>query len=238
MTEEEVKELDRYSLLKQQSLPFDFLIEEENQRQEEERKKKLAKEAARVARLEAITKLHYPKPDGEDTRSDNQYLMEQQYQYVIKHDPKALNRMYLRSISVGLRFIGAIGKTNKHIRRMQREDRKIKAMDAASYIPEQFITRPEFFIDKNFPGYLFLRILHECFYQTEAEKIVDYVDLSLFFKEGTNDEPTKDDMINRSIFYTREQWNELQRKRRAEQRAKELQDMIAWLEAKKKEKQK
>lgn len=119
-------------------------------------------------------------------KSDNQKLMNLQWEY--RHgDAEAIDQMYESLVEIGKKFIGAIGKRNKHVRRLSTEDRDIKSRDAATYMIEQMITRPDFFITKNIPGYLFLRIEHELFYRTKADEIVDFVDLVLFFKEGEED---------------------------------------------------
>ncbi|MBP5793980.1 MAG: hypothetical protein J6W46_10125, partial [Spirochaetaceae bacterium] len=58
---------------------------------------------------------------------------------------------------------------------------------AATYMIEQYIKRPNFAINKNFPGYLFLRVAHELYYMRKVDKVVDFVDLQKFLKEGYED---------------------------------------------------
>lgn len=167
MTDEQLR--SKYNTLQEQWLPFDF-IEEEKQ-----------KEAEDKARREDISTLpHFEKP-----RTDNERLLELQYEY--RHGRQdALAQMYNLCETIGMKFINAIGKKNRHVKALPYDERKIKASDAASYITEQFITRPDFKL-KNGPGYLFLRIEKELFYQRKVDKIIDFVDLDAFFKEGTED---------------------------------------------------
>lgn len=157
----------------QQVLGFDFWEEEKKQEAEklQDQKEKLP---------------HFPEP-----KNDNEYLLECQWQY--RHgDQEALDRMYKRAKTLGLKFINAIGQSNSHVAALAYEAKKIKAEDAATYMIEQYIKRPNFEINKNFPGYLFLRIAHELYYRREVDKIVDFVDLQKFLKEGYDD---KDDEL-------------------------------------------
>lgn len=166
-------ERQRYMQLKQQVLPFDFWETEKQ-------------EAAKRHQEQTESLPHFPDP-----KNDNEYLLECQWQF--KHGDKvALVRMYKRCKTLSLKFINAIGQKNQHVRYMSWETKKIKAEDAATYMIEQFIKRPDFAINKNFPGYLFLRVAHELYYLREVDKIVDFVDLQKFLKEGYDD---KDDEL-------------------------------------------
>ena len=170
-------ERQRYMQLKQQVLPFDFW---ETEKQEEAKRQQ-----------EQTNNLpHFPEP-----RNDNEFLLECQWQY--RHgDQSALERMYKRSRTISLKFINAIGQKNRHVKALAWEAKKIKAEDAATYMIEQYIKRPDFAINKNFPGYLFLRVAHELYYLREVDKIVDFVDLQKFLKEGTDDKD--DELISQS----------------------------------------
>ena len=157
----------------QQVLGFDFWEEEKKQEAE-----KLQEQNDSLP--------HFPEP-----KNDNEYLLECQWEY--RHgDKTALVRMYKRAKTLGLKFINAIGQKNQHVRAMSWETKKIKAEDAATYMIEQFIKRPSFAINKNFPGYLFLRVAHELYYRRKVDKVVDFVDLAKFLKEGYDDK--EDDM--------------------------------------------
>ena len=170
LTEEERQ---KWLQAKQAVLPFDFWEEE--------------KQEAEKRQQEQIDSLpHFPEP-----KNDNEYLLECQWQY--RHgDQSALDRMYKRAKTLGLKFINAIGQSNSHVAALAYEAKKIKAEDAATYMIEQYIKRPNFAIEKNWPGYLFLRIAHEVYYRREVDKVVDFVDLQKFLKEGYDD---KDDEL-------------------------------------------
>lgn len=174
MTENEKQ---RYMQMKQQVLPFDFWEEE---KREEEKK-----------RQEQINRLpHYDKP-----ATDNEYLLECQWKY--RHgDKDQLVKMYRKSCIVCLKFINAISNKNRHVKELTLEQKKIKAEDAATYVIEQYIKKPDFVINKNFPGYLFLRILHELYYRREVDKIINFVDFAKLYKEGTEELPDVREVIH------------------------------------------
>ena len=174
MNEDERK---KYMQLKQQVLPFDFW--EEEKRLEAER---LQDQNSNLP--------HFPEP-----KNDNEILLECQWQY--KHgDQKALEQMYRHSKTLCLKFINAIGQKSRHVKTLSWEVKKIKAEDAATYLIEQFINRQDFVIVKNFPGYLFLRVVHELYYMRKVDRLVDFVDLQKFFKEGQDD--NTDELISQS----------------------------------------
>ena len=161
----------------QQVLGFDFWEEEKKAAEE-----KLQDQNASLP--------HFSQPVN-----DNEYLLECQYEY--KHgDKDALVRMYKRSRTISLKFINAIGQKNKHVRALSWDTKKIKAEDAATYLIEQYMKRADFAIVKNFPGYLFLRVVHELFYMRKVDKVVDFVDLQKFFKEGLDD--NTDELISQT----------------------------------------
>ena len=120
-------------------------------------------------------------------RNDNETLLNFQYEY--RHgDQKALGRMYRLCVQIAMRYISEISKKNRKLRKLSAFDKESKAHDAASYIIEQLIKRPTFVISRSVTAYLWLRVEQELFYHRKVDKIVDFVDFSLFFKEGTIEE--------------------------------------------------
>ena len=168
----------------QQVLGFDFWEEEKRleERNRLEEEKRLEDQNASLP--------HFPLP-----QNDNEYLLECQYEF--RHgDQESLVKMYKRLKTLSLKFINAIGQKNSHVRALSYEAKKIKAEDAATYLIEQYMKRADFAIVRNYPGYLFLRVLHELFYRREVDKLVDFVDLGRFFKEGQDD--NKEELISQS----------------------------------------
>lgn len=162
------REKQQYQKLKQQVLPFDFW--EEERKEEEDRRNQIVENLP-----------HFQNPTN-----DNEYLLECQWKY--KHgDRNQLIQIYNKSRLISMKFINTISKKNKHVRALSLEQKKIKAEDAATSVIEQYMKKPDFVITKNFPGYLFLRVIHELFYQRNVDRIVDYVDIDRFFREGDDD---------------------------------------------------
>lgn len=144
-----------------------------------------------------------------DPRSDNQKLMSLQYEYRNEGNRDALKLMYEILKTIAAKYINTIAKKNKRVENLSQFDKESKAINAATYMVEQFILRDDFVITSSFTGYLFLRVEYELFYHRKVDGIVDFVDISLFFKEGTEPEAQELDFIG--------QWEEV----------KEMQSYIA-----------
>lgn len=137
-----------------------------------------------------------------DPRSDNQKLMSLQYEYRNEGNQEALRPIYEILKTIAAKYINTIAKKNKRIANLSKFDKESKAANAASYMVEQLMLRPKFVIKNSFTGYLYKRVEYECFYHRKVDKIVDFVDLDLFFKEGTEPEAQEDGLI--------EKWEEQQ----------------------------
>ena len=137
-----------------------------------------------------------------DPRSDNQKLMSLQYEYRNEGNQEALRPIYEILKTIAAKYINTIAKKNKRIANLSQFDKESKAANAASYMVEQLMLRPKFVINNSFTGYLYKRVEYECFYHRKVDKIVDFVDLDLFFKEGTEPEAQEDGLI--------EKWEEQQ----------------------------
>lgn len=88
----------------------------------------------------------------------------------------ALNAMYSLLCTVAYKQINAISNGNAHIKQLAAEDRQAKAHDAATYIIEQYIKRPDFAIRTSATGYLYKRVQWELFHVRKCDKIVTYCD--------------------------------------------------------------
>ena len=114
---------------------------------------------------------YYPEP-----KNDNEKLLNWQYEYRIKGDEKALNKMYRLGEIIALRYINTVAKKNKAVAKMAQCDKEEKAHNAIVYIIARYLRVKDFAITNSFTGYLFLRIKHELFYRRKVDKIVDFVD--------------------------------------------------------------
>lgn len=132
-----------------------------------------------------------------DPRTDNQKLMSLQYEYRNEGNKEALKPMYGILKTIAAKYINTIAKKNKRVENLSQFDKECKAANAATYMVEQFILRDDFVITSSFTGYLFLRVEYELFYHRKVDGIVDFVDINLFFKEGTEPEIDTEDFISK-----------------------------------------
>lgn len=132
-----------------------------------------------------------------DPRTDNQKLMSLQYEYRNEGNKEALEPIYKILKTIAAKYINTIAMKNKRVKNLSQFDKECKAANAASYMVEQLMLRPEFVVNKSFTGYLYKRVEFECFYHRKVDKIVDFVDLDLFFKEGTEPEVQEEGLIEK-----------------------------------------
>lgn len=113
-----------------------------------------------------MTPSHYDEP-----RTDNERLFNLQYDYK-NGDGDALGKMYK------MLFVIAHKAINKSKRGQDfcSADREQKAQDAATYVIEQYITRPDFVITDSITGYLFLRVRKELNYARKCDRMLAFTD--------------------------------------------------------------
>ena len=128
-------------------------------------------------------------PYFEKPATENERLLNLQYEYRHGSD-LALQKLYKIGTKICLRFINAIGKKNKHVRFLSPSEKYDKAQNASAYILEQYLKSEYFYIAKNYPGYLYLRVLFELYYRREVDKIVDFVPLEDMELLADLNEPT------------------------------------------------
>lgn len=141
-------------------LPFDFFEEE---KKEEEKK---------------LKELYASLPGFAKPKNDNEKLLELQRQYR-QEGKQTLDRFYSISKKIAFCFIEKIGRKNRHIRTLSKEDKEQKAEDAATYLIEKILEDKFFVIKENAPAYIYLRVLFECYYQRKIDKIIDFVSFSV-----------------------------------------------------------
>jgi len=154
-------------------------------------------------------------------KTDNQRLMSLQYEYRTEGKREALDQIYEICRTIAAKYINTVAQHNRKVKNLSQFDKEAKASDAATYIVIQLIKRPDFTIAKSFTGYLFLRVEFELFYHRKIDKIVDFVDLDLFFKEGaepTQKEPEWEENEVEYIAYGEEQNIKFETKKECAQR--------------------
>lgn len=110
--------------------------------------------------------------------SDDQQLLNFQFEFK-KGNAQALEGMYKKLFEVAYKSINSRSRTNERIAALSADERKQKAHDAATYIIEQYLTRPAFVITDSMTGYLHLRVNWELFgkaHQNKRDQMVVYTD--------------------------------------------------------------
>jgi len=165
-------------------------------------------------RLQQLSEIpHYEKP-----RTDNERLLEYQFEYLVNGDEAALVSLYKLAREICVKFINKISQENPHIKHLTIEERKDKAHDAVCYMVEQYQTKRDWFVSKNYPGYLYLRVIKELFAHTKVDEIVDYIDLNDYelLEAKQEEEPDRTECIevwalvgtgkNQKICHIRQDW--------------------------------
>ena len=116
-------------------------------------------------------------PHFDAPQDDNEQLLEYQYQYKINGKRQALADMYRLGVEVCKKMISQKATSNKHVKRLNADEREEKAIDATDYIIMRLINRPHWYIKTSFTAYLYLRLLHELFYRRKVDEIVRFVSL-------------------------------------------------------------
>ena len=94
--------------------------------------------------------------------SDDQQLFNFQFEFK-KGNAQALAGMYKKLYEVAYKIINNRSRTNGRIAALSADERKQKAHDAATYIVEQYLKRPDFVIKNSITGYLFKRVQFELY---------------------------------------------------------------------------
>ncbi len=113
-------------------------------------------------------------PHIRNPRTDNDKLLNYQYDYLCNGNTQALAEIYNMSVLVCQKLIAT-----EHKRKGFYIDHDLfeeKAHAAAAYVICQYLETKSFVIEKSFIGYLYLRVQHELYYRTAADTLVSFVD--------------------------------------------------------------
>ena len=94
--------------------------------------------------------------------NDNQRLLNLQLKYKV-NSGKYLGEMYKLLYEIAYKNINKLSKQSQKIKNMDAAERMEKAHNAASYIVEQYLKRPDFVIKNSMTGYLFKRVQFELY---------------------------------------------------------------------------
>lgn len=132
--------------------------------------------------------VYEPKPDYsgvphyEHPNTDNERLMEWQYQYKVKGNQKALSDMFLLGFKIAKKMTNQECMKQKRFRTLSKASREEKAADAANYLVMAVQNKKGWYVTDSFTGYLHLRVIHELKYHRKVDDIVDFVDIKAFYK--------------------------------------------------------
>ena len=111
--------------------------------------------------------------------SDNGELFDMQ-EKILSGDKSALSAMYKKLYEIAYKTINANSYKNEVIAGMTADERQTKAHDAATYIIEQYLKRPDFKITESMTGYLYRRINYELYgrFNRKCDKLLIFTDFS------------------------------------------------------------
>ena len=94
--------------------------------------------------------------------SDNQQLFNLQSR-LKNGDAQAMAEMYEKLVTIAYKTINSQSRSNAKIKALSATERQQKAHDAATYVIEQYLKRPDFAIKNSMTGYLFKRVEYELY---------------------------------------------------------------------------
>ena len=106
--------------------------------------------------------LQFDLPYYDTPTNDNQRLLNLQLKYKVKGG-KYLGEMYKLLYEIAYKNINKLSEQSQKIKNMDAAERMEKAHNAATYIVEQYLKRPDFVIKNSMTGYLFKRVQFELY---------------------------------------------------------------------------
>ena len=108
------------------------------------------------------TELKFDLPYYDIPTNDNQRLLNLQLKYKV-NGGKYLSEMYKLLCEVAYKTINKLSEQSQKIKNMDAAERMEKAHNAATYIVEQYLNRPDFAIKNSMTGYLYKRVQFELY---------------------------------------------------------------------------
>ena len=106
--------------------------------------------------------LQFDLPYYDTPMNDNQRLLNLQLKYKL-NGGAYLGDMYKLLFEIAYKNINKLSEQSQKIKNMDAAERMEKAHNAASYIVEQYLKRPDFVIKNSMTGYLFKRVQFELY---------------------------------------------------------------------------
>lgn len=108
------------------------------------------------------SELKFDLPYYDTPTNDNQRLLNLQLKYKV-NGGKYLGEMYKLLYEIAYKNINKLSEQSQKIKNMDAAERMEKAHNAATYIVEQYLKRPDFAIKNSMTGYLFKRVQFELY---------------------------------------------------------------------------
>ena len=108
------------------------------------------------------SELSFDLPYYDTPTNDNQRLLNLQLKYKL-NGGKYLGDMYKLLYEIAYKNINKLSEQSQKIKNMDAAERMEKAHNAATYIVEQYLKRPDFVIKNSMTGYLFKRVQFELY---------------------------------------------------------------------------
>mgnify|MGYP006393328963 FL=1 len=106
--------------------------------------------------------MSFDLPYYDTPTNDNQRLLNLQLKYKV-NGGKYLGEMYKLLYEIAYKTINKLSEQSQKIKNMDAAERMEKAHNAATYIVEQYLKRPDFAIKNSMTGYLFKRVQYELY---------------------------------------------------------------------------
>ena len=106
--------------------------------------------------------LQFDLPYYDTPTNDNQRLLNLQLKYKV-NGGKYLGEMYKLLYEIAYKNINKLSEQSQKIKNMDAAERMEKAHNAATYIVEQYLKRPDFVIKNSMTGYLYKRVQFELY---------------------------------------------------------------------------
>ena len=122
--------------------------------------------------------LQFDLPYYDTPTNDNQRLLNLQLKYKV-NGGKYLGEIYKLLYEIAYKNINKLSEQSQKIKNMDAAERMEKAHNAATYIVEQYLKRPDFVIKNSMTGYLYTRVNWELYgkdHQNKRDQMVVYTD--------------------------------------------------------------
>lgn len=106
--------------------------------------------------------LKFDLPYYDTPTNDNQRLLNLQLKYKV-NGGKYLGEMYKLLYVIAYKNINKLSEQSQKIKNMDAAERMEKAHNAATYVVEQYLKRPDFAIKNSMTGYLYKRVQFELY---------------------------------------------------------------------------